>query len=217
MIMLRVPTRTELQQLQTMMKTTSEEQAYLDSVYAREKDMHKRNAYDERIAFLQQELEDNVPNFDSDGRIAVRRIMIYSLGHALEWKATYEMKDADPIERGHVFLKAIEHYRHADELIGYLTDYSLRRAESSFGAGRFLKQAGDNERAQQLNIEALELLNAFLGGLGGAIVDIVSTANTPEQERKKMTSDLTLTSDKRVEGVAKAYFFKDHTEDGKRN
>ncbi len=82
--MLRVPARAELQQLKELMKTTPEEQAYLDNIYAREEDMRKRNAYDERIAFLQQELEANVPNFDSNGRVAVRRIMTYSLGHAFE-------------------------------------------------------------------------------------------------------------------------------------
>ncbi len=127
------------------------------------------------------------------------------------------MNGFDPRERAQVFFQAIEHYRRADEIIGYLTDYTLRRVESSFGAGRFLKQAGETERAEQLTVEALQLLNGFLGGLGVPIVGIVSKADMPEQERKEMASDLTLTSDEKVEGVAKAYFFKDHSEDAKRN
>ncbi len=117
--------------------------------------------------FLETELENLKDKFGE--RVAVKRRLEYTIGSKYERLATFGMgtsdtEGGDPRERAEIFAKAVKWYQMADETVGYLTDYSMRQAQSCFGFSHFAQKANlEQKLIQSFTERGANLIGTFLG------------------------------------------------------
>jgi len=201
---LKVPSGEDFEHLKDEVEFNSQEKSYWENMIKRRDTQYGEEDFQGKINFYLQELQASDGQFGD--RVAVERRLKYLLGHAHEWLGTYELEGHEPIERADMFEKAVLWYQSADETVGFFTDYSLRQAESCGGAAHYRKKAGlEDEITQAFSERGGSLLSTVLGGLtGGAPVTIL---NGPMPEYLKQMAD------KKLDSVANAYLFRDHSND----
>jgi len=191
MAQLKVPRSEEdFENLKAKVVFNPEEEAYWEEMTKRRRARVNEDDNRGKIDFYLNELKKIEGKFGD--RIAVKRALIYSIGHVYEWLGTYGMGDSpteggDPRERASMFEQAVFWYQTADETIGYLSDCALRQSEACGGAVHFRKKAGlqEDETTRAYAERRTELFSAVLGTFSqGTEVFVIKSAPVPESVKK---------------------------------
>ena len=202
---LKFPEREEIDYLEEAVEFNQNEKSYWEDMKKRRDAKIDKEDLQGEINFYLQELTATKGKFGK--RIAVERRLKYMIGHAHEWMGTHSMEGHEPLERAEMFEKAILWYQSADESVGFYTDYSLRQAESCFGAASFRRAAGLEDQVTEAFFKrGDDLIKCFLS-------EIIGSNNEVTFVDKDIFEHLKKEADKKIDSAATAYLFEDHSKD----
>lgn len=200
---LRRPEREEIEQLREAVEFNLDEQKYFDEMKKRRDSQFSKENYQKKIEFYIQELQGIDGKFGE--RVAVERRLKYCIGHAYECLGTFTLEGHDTKERVNMFEQSVLWYQLADEIVGFLSDYSLRQAEACFGAAYYRHKAGLEDEVTKLFAQrGNQLLSEVLGQDVMVIHKGDDFLNYLEQ-----------LAEEKVDGVVKASFLKSKTLENK--
>lgn len=214
---LRFPKREEIEEINKKVMPNPEEKKYWSDLVKRRnsqfdfEDISKDyNAMRNLIAFYIRELRAAEGKFGD--RIALERKLKYEIGQAYERLGTHLMEDHDSIGRSKALQKAMMWYKKADEAIGFLSDYALRQAEASAGAGYFRREAGlDDEIADWFFDRRDQILRQFTSSIAPNAEMVIIGRGMPKKVREKLNK----IADHTIDSVVKGYILK--AKDPRRN
>lgn len=200
---LRKPNREELESLKAIVRFTHDEQNYWEDMERRRDLQLGKDDWESKISFYTSELQAIEGRFGT--RIAVKRKLLYVIGHAHEWLGTYTYEGKNPRLREEMCAKAVLLYQMADETVGFLSDYALRQAEASGMAAKFRRKGGLEDGVTEWYAQRFEQL---IGAVLGSNPTVISWAMP---ENLKRIADVT------VDSVINLYGFRGKAPEGKLN
>lgn len=185
---LRVPTDEEMDMLKEAASFNPAEKEYWEDFCTRVKAIFGDEDSKAKIDFYLKELNETKGRFGE--RVAVERRLEYCLGYAYEWLGTYGLEGHAPSERAEMFEKAVMWYQAADEAVGFQTDYSLRQAESCFGAAKYIEEAGlEGKIAESFAERGVNLTQSYFDGAIGGTADVTIVPGSAPKFLKQRAKD----------------------------